>query len=80
MQVVLQNNYNQRNQVDTSHGAAGGMIQSLQDRADSAKASANNILDRININIENHNYIDSDEVSMATTKQVKEYNKITGRR
>ena len=80
MQVVLQNNYNQRNQMDTSHGAAGGMIQSLQTRADAAKASANNILDRININIENHNYIDSDEVSMATTKQVKEYNKITGRR
>lgn len=80
MQVVLQNNYNQHHQVDTSHGAAGGMIQSLQDRADSAKASANNILDRININIENHNYIDSDEVSMATTKQIKEYNKITGRR
>lgn len=80
MQVVLQNNYNQQHQLDTSHGAAGGMIQSLQDRADAAKASANNILDRININIENHNYIDSDEVSMATTKQVKEYNKITGRR
>lgn len=80
MQVVLQNNYNQKHQIDTSHGAAGGMIQSLQTRADAAKASANDILDRININIENHNYIDSDEVSMATTKQVKEYNKITGRR
>lgn len=80
MQVVLQNNYNQHHQVDTSHGAAGGMIQSLQDRADSAKASVNNILDRININVETHNYIDSDEVHMASTKQVKEYNKITGRR
>lgn len=80
MQVVLQNNYNQRNQMDTSHGAAGGMIQSLQDRADAAKANANNILDRININVETHNYIDSDEVSMATTKQIREYNKITGSR
>ena len=80
MQVVLQNNYNQHHQVDTSHGAAGGMIQSLQDRADAAKASANNILDRININVETHNYIDSDEVSMATTKQIREYNKITGSR
>lgn len=80
MQVVLQNNYNQKHQVDTSHGAAGGMIQNLQNRADTAKAGANNILDRININIETHNYIDSDEVHMASTKQVKEYNKITGRR
>lgn len=80
MQVVLQNNYNQHHQIDTSHGAAGGMIQSLQTRADAAKASANDILDRININVETHNYIDSDEVHMATTKQVKEYNKITGRR
>lgn len=80
MQVVLQNNYNQRNQMDTSHGAAGGMIQSLQDRADAAKASANNILDRININVETHNYIDSDEVHMASTKQIREYNKITGSR
>lgn len=80
MQVVLQNNYNQRNQMDTSHGAAGGMIQSLQTRADAAKASANNILDRININVETHNYIDSDEVHMASTKQIREYNKITGSR
>ena len=80
MQVVLQNNYNQQHQLDTSHGAAGGMIQSLQTRADAAKANVNNILDRININIENHNYIDSDEVSMATTKQIREYNKITGSR
>lgn len=80
MQVVLQNNYNQRNQMDTSHGAAGGMIQSLQTRADAAKASVNNLLDRININVETHNYIDSDEVHMASTKQIKEYNKITGRR
>lgn len=80
MQVVLQNNYNQQHQVDTSHGAAGGMIQSLQTRADAAKASVNNILDRININVETHNYIDSDEVSMATTKQIREYNKITGSR
>ena len=80
MQVVLQNNYNQKHQVDTSHGAAGGMIQNLQTRADAAKASANNILDRININVETHNYIDSDEVSMATTKQIREYNKITGSR
>lgn len=80
MQVVLQNNYNQQHQLDTSHGAAGGMIQSLQTSADAAKASVNNILDRININIENHNYIDSDEVSMATTKQIREYNKITGSR
>lgn len=80
MQVVLQNNYNQHHQVDTSHGAAGGMIQSLQTRADAAKASVNNILDRININVETHNYIDSDEVSMATTKQIREHNKITGRR
>lgn len=80
MQVVLQNNYNQQHQVDTSHGAAGGMIQNLQTRADAAKASANNILDRININVETYNYIDSDEVHMATTKQVKEYSKITGRR
>lgn len=80
MQVVLQNNYNQHHQVDTSHGAAGGMIQSLQDRADAAKTSVNNILDRININVETHNYIDSDEVSMATTKQIREYNKITGSR
>lgn len=80
MQVVLQNNYNQQHQLDTSHGAAGGMIQSLQTRADAAKASANNILDRININVETHNYIDSDEVSMATTKQIREYNKITGSR
>lgn len=80
MQVILQNNYNQRNQMDTSHGAAGGMIQNLQNRADSAKASANNLLDRINISVETHNYIDSDEVHMASTKQVKEYNKITGRR
>lgn len=80
MQVVLQNNYNQHHQVDTSHGAAGGMIQSLQTRADAAKASANNILDRININVETHNYIDSDEVHMASTKQIREYNKITGSR
>lgn len=80
MQVVLQNNYNQRNQMDTSHGAAGGMIQSLQTRADAAKESANNILDRININVETHNYIDSDEVHMASTKQIREYNKITGSR
>lgn len=80
MQVVLQNNYNQKHQLDTSHGAAGGMIQSLQTRADAAKASVNNILDRINIHVETHNYIDSDEVHMASTKQVKEYNKITGRR
>lgn len=80
MQVVLQNNYNQKHQVDTSHGAAGGMIQSLQTRADAAKASVNNILDRININVETHNYIDSDEVSMATTKQIREHNKITGSR
>lgn len=80
MQVVLQNNYNQQHQLDTSHGAAGGMIQNLQTRADAAKASVNNILDRININVETHNYIDSDEVHMATTKQVKEYSKITGRR
>lgn len=80
MQVVLQNNYNQQHQLDTSHGAAGGMIQSLQTRADAAKASVNNILDRININVETHNYIDSDEVSMATTKQIREYNKITGSR
>lgn len=80
MQVVLQNNYNQKHQVDTSHGAAGGMIQSLQTRADAAKASANNILDRININVETHNYIDSDEVHMASTKQIREYNKITGSR
>lgn len=80
MQVVLQNNYDQKHQIDTSHGAAGGMIQSLQNRADAAKANANNILDRININVETHNYIDSDEVHMATTKQVKEYSKITGRR
>lgn len=80
MQVVLQNNYNQHHQLDTSHGAAGGMIQSLQTRADAAKASVNNILDRININVETHNYIDSDEVSMATTKQIREYNKITGSR
>lgn len=80
MQVVLQNNYNQQHQLDTSHGAAGGMIQSLQDRADAAKASANNILDRININVETHNYIDSDEVHMASTKQIREHNKITGSR
>lgn len=80
MQVVLQNNYNQQHQLDTSHGAAGGMIQSLQTRADAAKASANNILDRININVETHNYIDSDEVHMASTKQIREYNKITGSR
>lgn len=80
MQVVLQNNYNQQHQLDTSHGAAGGMIQSLQNRADAAKTSVNNILDRININVETHNYIDSDEVSMATTKQIREYNKITGSR
>lgn len=80
MKVVLQNNYNQKHQVDTSHGAAGGMIQNMQTRADAAKASANNILDRININVETHNYIDSDEVSMATTKQIREYNKITGSR
>ena len=80
MQIVLQNNYNQRSQMDTSHGAAGGMIQSIQSRADAAKASVNDILDRININVETHNYIDSDEVSMATTKQIREYNKITGSR
>lgn len=80
MQVVLQNNYNQRTQMDTSHGAAGGMIQSLQTRGDAAKASVNDILDRININVETHNYIDSDEVSMATTKQIREHNKITGSR
>lgn len=80
MQVVLQNNYNQRSQMDTSHGAAGGMIQSIQSRADAAKASVNDILDRININVETHNYIDSDEVSMATTKQIREHNKITGSR
>lgn len=80
MQVVLQNNYNRRNQMDTSHGAAGGMIQSLQNRGDAAKASVNDILDRINISVETHNYIDSDEVSMATTKQIREYNKITGSR
>lgn len=80
MQVILQNNYNQQHQLDTSHGAAGGMIQSIQSRADAAKASVNNILDRININVETHNYIDSDEVSMATTKQIREYNKITGSR
>ena len=80
MQVVLQNNYNQQHQLDTSHGAAGGMIQNLQTRADAAKASVNNLLDRININVETHNYIDSDEVHMASTKQVKEYNKITGSR
>lgn len=80
MQVVLQNNYNQQHQLDTSHGAAGGMIQNLQTRADAAKASANNILDRININVETHNYIDSDEVHMASTKQIREYNKITGSR
>lgn len=78
MQVVLQNNYNQRNQMDTSHGAAGGMIQNLQTRADAAKASVNNLLDRININVETHNYIDSDEVHMASTKQIREYSKITG--
>lgn len=80
MQVVLQNNYNRRNQMDTSHGAAGGMIQSLQSRGDAAKASVNDILDRINISVETHNYIDSDEVSMATTKQIREHNKITGSR
>lgn len=80
MQVVLQNNYNQHHQLDTSHGAAGGMIQSIQSRADAAKASVNDILDRININVETHNYIDSDEVSMATTKQIREHNKITGSR
>lgn len=80
MQVVLQNNYNQKHQVDTSHGVAGGMIQSIQSRADAAKASVNDILDRININVETHNYIDSDEVSMATTKQIREHNKITGSR
>lgn len=80
MQVILQNNYNQRNQMDTSHGAAGGMIQNLQNRADSAKASVNNLLDRINISVETHNYIDSDEVHMASMKQIKEYNKITGSR
>ena len=80
MQVVLQNNYNQKHQVDASHGAAGGMIQNLQNRADAARTSANNILDRINISVETHNYIDSDEVHMASTKQIKEYNKITGSR
>lgn len=80
MQVILQNNYNQRNQIDTSHGAAGGMIQSLQNRVDAAKANVNNFLDRIKINVETHNYIDSDEVSMATTKRIREYNKITGSR
>lgn len=77
MQVVLQNRYD-----NTRLTGFAGAVQTINDQTSQAKNTVNNILDRINVNVttETHNYIDGEEVRMATANQIREQSKITGRR